>query len=233
MDNTIYNIDSRTRNINIFPSSNKFTYNTMDAIINTPINSVITPVHVVEPFNEKNVIELNILSIELSQTITLPTPSYFFLRINDYGNIINLKTRYVAKIIPLLTTPITFSIISNRIKLDQPIDIKDLKISLEDSTGIYIDMNSTDYSFTLEVTTINNSILKNFDQIKFYSEPVMKRLLEAKMLAYFEARVDNRVNTSLTGTYNANLTTLNNTMEYTAGGNSGNYNFIKSSFFMN
>ena len=233
MDITIYNIDSRTRNTVTSPSSNNFTYNTMDAIVNTNVNSVITPVRVVEPFNEKNVIEINILSIELPTTISFPDPTYFFLKINDYGNIINRKTRYVAKIIPPVSNVAPYTIISTKIKLDQPIDIKDLKISLEDSNGDYVNMTGLDFSFTLEVTAINNSILKDFDQIKFYSEPVMKRLLESKMLAYFEARVDDRVNKSLTGNYNANLTTLNNVMEYTEGGNSNNYNFIKSSYFTN
>ena len=233
MDTTIYNIDSRTRNTATFPSSNNFTYNTMDAIVNTNVNSVITPVRVVEPFNEKNVIEINILSIELPTTIIFPDPTYFFLKINDYGNIINRKTRYVAKIMPPVSNFVPYTIISTKIKLDQPINIKDLKISLEDSNGDYVTMTGLDFSFTLEVTTINNSILKDFDQIKFYSEPVMKRLLESKMLAYFEARVDDHVNKSLTGTYNANLTTLNNAMEYTQNGNSNNYNFIKGSYFTN
>ena len=227
MDIKIFNIDSKTRNTTLYTSANNFTYNTVDATV----NSVVT----VEPFNEKNVIELNILSIELSTSITMPTDDvYFFLKINDLGNIINNNTRYVAKIIKDVSTdPATYKFIKHVIKMDQPVDIKELKVSLVDRLGNLVNANSTDFSFTMQVSIINNSILKEYNMIKFYSEPVMNRILQAKMLAYYEKQIDPVENNSLTGTYNNNLTNLNNIMEYNPNGNRMNYGNIESSFFTN
>jgi len=234
METKIYNIDS---SIVTKTSSNSFTYNSM--------NLLVGGVTTIEPFNEKNVIEINILSIELPQGMipdSYPASgdpyTYFFLRINDFGNIINLKTRYVAKInidIPLstLSTKQVFNIITSKIKLDQPTDIKELKVSLEYPDGTLVDMNSKEFSFSFELTTITNAILKDYSEVRFYSEPVMERILQSKMLAYFEKKIEPREDISLTGVYNKNLTNFNNVMEYTPNGNRNNYNMIQPSYFKN
>ena len=234
METKIYNIDSSI--ITSKTSSNSFTYNSM--------NLLVGGVTTIEPFNEKNVIEINILSIELPQDMIpasypVSTPYiYFFLRINDFGNIINLKTRYVAKInidIPLtaLSTKKAFNIITSKIKLDQPTDIKELKISLEYPDGTLVNMNSKDFSFSFELTTITNAILKDYSEVRFYSEPVMERILQSKMLAYYEKKIEPSEDKSLTGVYNKNLTNFNNVMEYTPNGNRNNYNMIQPSYFKN
>ena len=57
METKIYNIDSAFRNKTKYPSSTNFTYNTLD-----------TQSHVI-PFQEKNVIGINILSIEIPNTL--------------------------------------------------------------------------------------------------------------------------------------------------------------------
>ena len=173
--------------------------------------------------------------------LIIPQVQYFFLRLNDLGNIINNNTNYVAKLLLSKTAQNSSTIslaaydyISNPINLDQPQDIKELKISLEDRLGNIIDLNGSNFSFTLELTIITNAILKNYDQIKFYSEPVMQRLLQSKMLAYFEKKVSKDVNDSLTGTYNTNLSNLNNQMEYNPFGNRNDYNTnLQLSYFHN
>ena len=151
--------------------------------------------------------------------LIIPQVQYFFLRLNDLGNIINNNTNYVAKLLLSKTAQnsstislAAFDYISNPINLEQPQDIKELKISLEDKLGNILDLIGTNFSFTLELTIITNAILKNYEQIKFYSEPVMHRILQAKMLAYYEKEVSKEVNDSLTGTYNNNLVNLNNKM---------------------
>ena len=176
-------------------------------------------------------------------TMTVPQDQYFFLRLNDLGNIINNNTHYVAK--SILSTQAqyintnsaaSFQYITNPINLEQPQDIKELKISLEDKLGNILDLNGSNFSFTLELNIITNAILKNYEQIKFYSEPVMHRILQAKMLAYYEKEVSKEVNDSLAGTYNNNLVNLNNKMEYTPFGNRNDYivpNNIKLSYFNN
>jgi hypothetical protein len=260
METKIYNIDSSLHK-NTNENSNNFNYTIKNTIFMPPTNyskpppqqpfagqATInnTPISTtkIEPFNEKNVIEMSISSFDFGTIFhkdnpkiisTKGTTSYFFLRINEYGNITNNNgnstIRYVAKIVTenlstdVVNNPYKYRIITSNIKFDQPIDIQYLKISLEDSTGTVIPLAATrdTYSFTLELKVITNSILKNFDQIKFYSEPVMERLLQSRMLAYFEKQLDSDTNNKLTGSYNNNLVNLNNVMEYTALGDRNNY----------
>lgn len=217
MDTKIYNIDSRSRNTGNFPSSSDFIYNTVDATINN--------VYTVEPFNEKNVLELKVISIELPDTVaTLDTSeTYFLMKINNYGNIINNNMNYVAKVIYNANNTSKTTLISNTIRFDQPIDINNLRITLVYQNGDIVDMGTDEYSFSLEVVTINNSIMKNYDEIRFYNDKVMERILRAKMLAYYQKQVDKEVNDTLTSTYNMNLTNLNNVQEYTPFGSANNY----------
>ncbi len=327
MDTRIYNIDSKFRNITTFPNAGDYVYNNMDQTVGTN--------YIIEPFNEKNVIELKIASIEMPNTvyyiqaargnnviggytvpdgsytrqelITLlnanitgvvftytsatgkvtittngsttlnipantvtgsnygslgellgftvpqtiaistttiginsmlnPSEDYFFIRINDFGNIIHRNRRYVAKVIPDyngrfddLNQETTYRLVTNIIKFDQPVDIPSLRITLEDSYGQIINMNGSNYSLSLELTIVTNSILKNYDEIRFYNEKVMNRILTSKMLAYYEKQVDKKVNDTLTSTYNSNLVNLNNMQEYNPFGSRNNYSPMYSYF---
>jgi hypothetical protein len=333
MNNNLYNIDSKFRNKTSYPNSANFVYNRMDQTVGTT--------SIVEPFNEKNVIEMKISSLELPNTIyyitstrgnnsiqigattyTIPNGSYsklklietinalitatntslsysittnkvtisktgvgnvtitftssgtdypslgnilgftttpitvlsgtssaatnvstntqqtyIFLRINDFGNIINKNRRYVAKIVLENNTTISdevdngiiniltnqYKLITNIIKFDQPTDIQNLSISLEDEYGNTIDLNGSEWSFTLDTTIITNTILKNYNEIKFYSDEVMDRILKAKMLSYYEKQADQTTNSTLTSTYSSNITNLNNIQEYTPNGSANNY----------
>lgn len=226
-------------------------------IIEPIYNPVINPIIDIGTIIEPNIMYEPILPLfpENKEESFIKTSTYFFLRINDLGNITNFNKKngninYVAKIVvEKLTnfTSYTYKIITAPIILEQPMDIKFLKISLENKDGdligivrdangfIILDkMKDINYSFTLELKIITNSILKDYKQIKFYSEPVMERLLQAKMLAYFEARVDVMTNNTLTNNYMSNLVNLNNIEEYTPLGNRNNYiNPNNSSIFTN
>ena len=327
MDTRIYNIDSKFRNTTTFPNAGDYVFNNMDQTVGTN--------YIIEPFNEKNVIELRIASIEIpntiyyiqasrgnntigsytvpdgsytrqelitllntnipgvvftytsstgkvtiatngSTTLTIPANSvtgsnydslgellgftvpqtiaisttaigvnsmmnpsedYFFIRINDFGNIINRNRRYVAKVIPDyngrfddINQETTYRLVTNIIKFDQPVDIPNLRITLEDSYGQIINMNGSNYSFSLELTLVTNSILKNYDEIRFYNEKVMNRILTSKMLAYYEKQVDKKVNDTLTSTYTSNIVNLNNMQEYNPFGSRNNYPTMYSYF---
>ena len=165
-----------------------------------------------------------------TNTMRDPQIAYFFLRINDFGNIINRNRRYVSKILTdsqsrynSYNQETFIKLMNNVIKFDQPTDIVNLKIGLEDEYGNNISLNGNDWSFTLELTVITNTILKNFEEIKFYSEEVMDRILKAKMLAYYDKQADQKTNSTLTSTYSSNITNLNNIQEYTPSGNANNY----------
>ena len=169
-------------------------------------------------------------TVEAPNTMREPQISYFFLRINDFGNIINNNRRYVSKILTdsqsrynSYNQETFIKLMNNVIKFDQPTDIVNLKIGLEDEYGNNISLNGNDWSFTLELTVITNTILKNFEEIKFYSEEVMDRVLKAKMLAYYDKQVDKTTNSQLTSTYSSNIVNLNNVQEYTPSGSANNY----------
>ena len=338
MNNNLYNIDSRFRNKTAFPNSEKFVYNRIEQIIEG--NNVI------EPFNEKNVIEMRISSLELPNTIyyissirgnnTLdydgiitiedgsytiyelldyinnllltiftgvsfeyvsklskvkisnnslidllfpssgtvypslgeilgfsssvlagsidqlgekviinPQQQYLFIKINDFGNVFNKNSRYVGKIILNNYNSISseqsggnninivsnqYKLITNVIKFDQPIDIPQLTISLEDEYGNPMGLNGGEWSFTLETTVITNTILKNYNQVKFYNNEVMDRILKAKMLSYYQREIPDTDNNTMTGVYSSNIINLNNIQEFTVNGDSNNYTPLYSYF---
>lgn len=330
MDIRVYNVDSKFRNTTSYPESSNFVFNRVEQNDGSTYvdGNVVKNNYSIEPFNEKNVIEINILSLELptviyylvdshnnntltlgAATITIPEGSYtkaelasflntttllpnidvsyssntdkitivnnnidtisfpasntsyyslgdilgfnstttiangetkssdnnmkdpmydyFFLRINDFGNIINKNRNYVSKITP---SSIISNIVGTKIKFDQPTDIPNLRISLEDKYGNNLSLNGNDWSFTLEVIVITNTILKNYNEIRFYNEDVMDKILKAKMLAYYEKQVEPAVNNNLTSTYNSNLINLNTQQEFNVLGSKNNYSPMFSYF---
>jgi hypothetical protein len=180
----------------------------------------------------------NSSSSTATNIITNPQQSYIFLRINDFGNIINKNRRYVGKIIldnnisisnektggvniNILTNQ--YKLITNNIKFDQPLDIPQLIISLEDEFGNLISLNGGEWSFTLETNVITNTILKNYNEIKFYNDEVMDRILKARMLTFYERQIPEAINSTLTSSYSANIVNLNNVQEFSTMGNRNNY----------
>ncbi len=180
-----------------------------------------------------------------TNVIINPQQSYLFLKINNFGNIINKNNRYIGKIIlnnytsksneqslgvNIDISTNNYKLITNVIKFDQPIDIPQLTISLEDEYGNLMSLNNGEWSFTLETTVINNTILKNYTEIKFYNDEVMDRILKAKMLSYYQKQIPDSENNSMASVYSENIVNLNNIQEYSALGNANNYNPLYSYF---
>jgi hypothetical protein len=93
--------------------------------------------------------------------------NYIFLKVNDYGKVGTvLNDNYVmAKIIVnKYKNCMVFDDFSNFItkthEFYQPINLNKLSIELVDSYGLTINMNSIDFSMTLEVIHIYNSFVK-------------------------------------------------------------------------
>ena len=173
---------------------------------------------------------LTATTVTASNTMKDPQMAYFFLRINDFGNIINKNRRYVSKILTdsqsrynSYNQETFIKLMNNIIKFDQPIDIVNLKIGLEDEFGNNVSLNGNDWSFTLEVTVITNTILKNYTEIKFYNDDVMDKILKSRMLSFYEKHVEPCANNTLSSTYSTNITNLNNIQEYTSNGSRNNY----------
>ena len=161
--------------------------------------------------------------------LTLPQEPYVFLAINDFGNIIHKEKRYVAKLVPDnssrfddLNRETVYRTLSTNIVFDQPRDIKELKISLVDSAGNLASINNTNFSFNFQVKTISNSILKQYEEMKFYSHDTMERLLSARMLEFYNKQANN-TNHTLTQMYSNNQQQNYNNIEYSPFGVRNNY----------
>ena len=170
---------------------------------------------------------------EAPNAMTLPQEPYVFLKINDLGNIIHKNKNYVAKLVPdnssrynNVNTETVYRTLSTRIVFDQPTDITKLDISLVDSAGNLCSINNTNFSFNLELVKINNSLLKEYEQNNFYSVEVADRLLNSKMLKYYENK-----NNTLMQEYSKVSKDSFNSLEFNYNGNRQNYDY--NNFFNN
>lgn len=169
-----------------------------------------------------------------TNAMTLPQEPYVFLKINDLGNIIHKDNRYVAKLVPDnssrfddLNRETVYRTLSTRIIFDQPNDIKELKISLIDSAGNLASINNANFSFNFEIKTISNSLLKQYEEMKFFNSDVSERILNARMLEYYDRENKNH---TLTNQYSKNIQQQYNNIEYTSNGNRNNYNYSDGFF---
>lgn len=171
-------ITNNSGNIITFPPNNIDTkYSSLGKLLGFTINTIP---------NDGNDYTSNIAMSE-------PYEPYIFLRINDYGNIFHNNKRYVAKIFTNKVSRFTdinqeniLNIITNTIVFEQPININRLSISLEDMFGYPLNLNNIDWSFTIELNVITNSIIKDYEEYKFYNDKVIHRLLANKMLTYYD-----------------------------------------------
>jgi hypothetical protein len=317
METKVFNIDSKTRNINKYPNSNNFKYNIFD-------NG-----QVIHPFDEKNVIELNISNIEIPNNIhfinttkgnntitidsssntipsgsyskselvdimndvnpgvvfsyssttgkisienttgstinviftalsngydslgeilgfanttytinntdilespnvmTLPQEKYIFLNINNYGNVMNGNKKYVAKIIfdnssrfDDINQETTLKIISHKIVFRKPTNINQLTLTLCDYKDQLVNMNGSNYSITMELKIIHNTILKYYSENQFYDSEVMQQILNVRMLQYYDNQTNNN---TLAGQYNTNIHQHHNNIQFDYDGVRNNY----------
>ena len=114
----------------------------------------------------------------------------YFLRLNDYGDITNNGKNYMMKVI--VTSPLfeaTFDsrqrYVTKTYQFSQPTNLRKLEIRLDDYLGNVVDLNGLNFSFTLEVITIHNKILKNYNELSFYSKDLLELILHDNMLEYY------------------------------------------------
>ena len=114
----------------------------------------------------------------------------YFLKINDYGNITNNGKNYMMKVI--VTSPLFEASFDSRqryvtktYQFSQPTNLTKLEIRLDDYLGNIVDLNGLNFSFTLEVITIHNKILKNYNELSFYSKDLLELILHDNMLEYY------------------------------------------------
>ena len=155
-----------------------------------------------------------------------PQEEYIFLKINDIGNITHKNRTYASKIILnsniyQTTRDHGHQFITKEINFNQPFDINKLEIGLYDYNNNLISLNGDNFSFTLEINKVNNSILKKYNEVSFYDDNAMQKILHAKMLEFFEKETNN----SITNNFNNNMNTMHNQQEFNYSGNRNDYNY--------
>lgn len=99
--------------------------------------------------------------------IVLNREKYIYVKINDYGKMYTNHgdTQYLAKIIFDKNNNYYLdnesNMVSKRWLFQNPINIKEMKISLHDAYGEIIDLTNQDYSMTVELGVITSSDLRN------------------------------------------------------------------------
>ena len=115
-----------------------------------------------EQFIFKGIIDSTERTLRAPKTFDTMGDDYIFLRINDWGYIDFFGKKLFAKV--LLTTglgnPKIEDYVNKEYRFRQPIDINKLDIELVDYLGNTIDLGGFDWSFTIELKQIVNSIEK-------------------------------------------------------------------------
>jgi hypothetical protein len=105
--------------------------------------------------------------------MVLNREKYLYIKINNYGKLYTNHgdTEYLAKVIFDQNNTHYYDDESNRVSkrffFSNPVDIKEMKISLHDAYGEIIDLTNQDYSMTVELGVIQSSDLRNRYQKAF------------------------------------------------------------------
>lgn len=169
-------------------NNNKFTFSS-DYIfeLNFPNQSEYDSLGKILGFEDINYKSKNSYTGE--NTSNLSDFTYCFLKINDLGNVYHLQNKYISKIIipnnnyNLLINKNQF--ISKNIILPQPINLSSLNIELVDPLGNLINLNNVPFNFTIEFNIINNSLLKDYNQLAFYDKDLMDMVVNDTLLEYY------------------------------------------------
>lgn len=123
--------------------------------------------------------------------------NYFFLKVNDYGEVMNRGKKYLAKVLNI--TPkyaLNFdgqnSYVSKVYKFRQPTDVTVLNIELRDYLNNLIDLNGLPLSFTLEIKVITNKALKKYHELTNFSGELLELILHDNMLEYYTRENENK-----------------------------------------
>lgn len=116
--------------------------------------------------------------------------NYCFLYLNGYGHVHHNNKRYLSKIIMTskkyeMVFDGRSKYVSKNVIFKTPISLDLLHIRLEDSLGNLLNLNSMPFSFTLELSIIENQLLKRYKEITFYNQELMELLLNDVMLTHY------------------------------------------------
>lgn len=150
-----------------------------------------------------NSVDLKIISENIMNIIG---EQYYFMKLNNFGNIFNNGIRNFSKIIMnapkyevVMATHSRY--VTKEVKMIQPVNIKKLDVKVVDTFDNIIDQKGINFSFTLEFTVVKNDSLKRYKNLTFYSKDLMKIMLYDKMLAYYNKKDNSEKGNGLITTY--------------------------------
>lgn len=116
--------------------------------------------------------------------------NYFFLKLNDYGYIENNGKKYMLKLIMIspkyeMTFESRRNYVTKTYKFKQPTDINTLDIEIVDYLNNNVSLNGVQFSFTLELTVVNNNLLKKYHELSFHSGELLELMLHDNMLEFY------------------------------------------------
>ena len=145
-------------------------------------------------FSKKEYIDITEVESENMPDIT--NNKYFYLKLSEFGNILNNNMRYFTKIIvtkgnyePIFESKNIF--LTKKFIMSQPTDLKSLNISIHDFNNNIVDFNGINVSLTLEIKSIKNNLLKKYYEKFNYDSELMDMILKDKMLTYFTNKLKN------------------------------------------
>lgn len=166
---------------------------------------------------------LNTNTLESTNVMTIPQEKYIFLKINDYGNIWNNNKKYIAKILLDNSTryddinqETILKLITNKVTFKKPTDINHLNLSIYDYKDKLISMNGANYSLTLELKIIENTVLKYYKENQFYDSDVIQQVLNIRMLEYYDKNtlVNTNYDNTMTTNYSNNIVGYHSNFKY-------------------
>jgi hypothetical protein len=213
IDNITYTIDDGNYNSSdILSVINELIPATIEFTVDTNTGKVTittTDTHVFNFINDTDYPSLGetlgftdlFFSIESSTKESTNIPNvigenYYFLKINDYGNIINNDNKYMSKIVLLnpkyeMTFDSRSKFVTKSHKFKQPVDINKINIQLVDYLNNHVHLHGVQFSFTIEFKVINNKILKKYHELSFHSGELLELMLNDHMLEYYNRENNN------------------------------------------
>jgi hypothetical protein len=135
-----------------------------------------------------------------TNSISQMSNEYFYLYLSNLGNLKYNNRNYFAKILftedyDTNNTEYRFprlnSYISDEVLFTKPEDIMDVRVKVYDYLGNLIDLNGTNFSFTLEFNTVHNSMLKYYREDTFFNRELLDTMFKVEALDYFKTSDNN------------------------------------------
>jgi len=116
--------------------------------------------------------------------------NYAFVKINNFGHILNNNIKYLSKIVISadkyeMNFDSRNKFVTKKFNFTQPETLKHLDIKIDDYNSNLLDFNGVDFSFTLEFKIIKNTLLKKYHELTFYSGDLFELILHDKMLEFY------------------------------------------------